>query len=71
MQRNIEYRVEVTTPVVEKRYRDLLIEMLELQLTDNVKARILDSKMRNSFCPKEDDAEPVRSQEKMYNLVKG
>jgi hypothetical protein len=29
------------------------------------------NKMRNSFCPKEDDAEPVRSQEKMYNLVKG
>lgn len=71
MQRNIEYRVEVTTPVVEKRYRDLLIEMLELQLKENVKARILDSKMRNTFRVDAENVEAIRSQEKLFSLVKG
>lgn len=45
--------------------------MLELQLKENVKARILDSKMRNTFRVDAENVEAIRSQEKLFSLVKG
>ncbi|MCC7297860.1 MAG: polyphosphate kinase 1 [Bacteroidia bacterium] len=69
MQRNIEYRVEVITPVFDKNQKLQLIEMLETQLKDNVKARILDSEMNNHFVKHNTD-EAVRTQDEFYHLIK-
>lgn len=71
MQRNIEYRVEVTTPILDPGHKEFLISMLELQLKDNVKARILDSNMRNQFVSQEDNSDmQIRSQEAMNELFR-
>lgn len=70
MQRNIEYRVEVVTPILDKQHRRVLHELLEIQLMDNVKARILDSEMQNNFVLPEKNALKVRCQEAFYELFK-
>lgn len=69
MSRNIEYRVEVTTPIMDKSHIDLLKQMLETQLKDNVKARILEANMNNDFVRKDKNAAPVRCQEEFYKLI--
>lgn len=48
MHRNLSRRVEVAFPVFDPRVRRELRELLDLQLADTVKARILDSGMTNA-----------------------
>lgn len=69
MSRNIEYRVEVTTPILDKTHIALLKQMLETQLKDNVKARVLEANMNNEFVPKTKNAAPIRCQEEFYKLI--
>ena len=47
MARNLDHRVEVAIPVSAMALRDQLIEMIELQLSDNVKARLLNGAQDN------------------------
>lgn len=67
MQRNLQYRVEVTTPVADKALRQQLIQMLETQLADNIKARLLDEQMSNTRL-RPDGQKPFRAQEELYHL---
>ena len=43
MTRNIDRRVEIATPVLDKEIRETIHRMLELMLRDNVKGRVLES----------------------------
>ena len=66
--RNLDRRVEVTTPIYDSEIQDNMREFLELQLKDNVKARVVDEKGKNKYVPKK--GKKVRSQIEQYNYFK-
>jgi polyphosphate kinase len=68
MDRNLNHRIEVTALVEDKGIAAQLLQILELQLADNVKARVLDGKMHNHFAHSE--KKPLRSQEEIYKLLR-
>jgi polyphosphate kinase len=67
MVRNLDHRVEATCPVLDERITRELKEILDIQLTDNVKARWLDNELQNDYV--RDDREKVRSQIEIYNYL--
>ena len=69
MTRNLDYRIEAATPILQKNLKKELKDILEIQLSDNVKARILDKNIRNEYV-KTDNGTPVRSQIEIYNYLK-
>ena len=69
MTRNLDYRIEAATPLLQKNLKKELKELLEIQLQDNVKARILDKNMRNEYV-ESDKNKKIRSQIEIYNYLK-
>jgi polyphosphate kinase len=67
MMRNLEHRIEATCPVTDNKLKKELIDILNIQLSDNVKARILDNELRNMYVQSSDSR--VRSQEEIYNYL--
>jgi polyphosphate kinase 1 len=49
MVRNLDHRVEVTCPVIEEELKEELKEILNIQLKDNVKARLLNNDLSNEY----------------------
>jgi polyphosphate kinase len=68
MQRNFDRRVEIAFPVLDPVLQDRLKEILETQLTDNVKAWWMQSEGRY-VRGTTNGAAPLRSQERLYELV--
>jgi polyphosphate kinase len=68
MVRNLDHRVEAACPVTDKDLKKELLDILDIQLSDNVKARLLDSKLRNRYVSNE-DAEKLKSQVAIYNYL--
>jgi polyphosphate kinase len=64
MSRNFNARIEVASPVYDADIRKELKCIIETQLQDNVKARILDCKQDNRH--KRNDREPLSSQNFLY-----
>jgi polyphosphate kinase len=52
MQRNLDRRIEVTTPVYDVELKQELADFINIQLKDNTKARIFDEKMSNKYVEK-------------------
>ena len=68
MVRNLDHRVEATCPVLDESIRQELKEILDIQLSDNVKARWLDNELLNKY--KRDHSEKkIRSQIEIYNYL--
>jgi len=67
MARNLDYRIEVITPILDKKIQKTLSNIMELQWSDNVKARIYNKEQNNFF--KTDDNLPIRSQYEVYKLL--
>jgi polyphosphate kinase len=67
MARNLDYRIEVITPILDKKIQKTLSNIMELQWSDNVKARIYNKEQNNFF--KTDDKLPIRSQYEVYKLL--
>ncbi|MDI1232834.1 MAG: polyphosphate kinase 1 [bacterium] len=68
MTRNLENRIEICFPVMDPRVKAELDKLLEIQLSDNAKARIINQYLTNDYAPK---AIPrIRSQEEFYNYLK-
>ena len=68
MVRNLDHRVEVTCPVFNEDLKEELIHILNIQLSDNVKARILDNDLSNKYV-ETDPEKTVRSQIETYNYL--
>jgi len=68
MLRNIDHRIEAACPIYNKEIQQELKDILEIQLSDNVKARILDNKLSNCYV-QNDGTESVRSQIEIYNYL--
>lgn len=60
MVRNLDNRIEVTTPVFDPDLKKIILDILTLQLKDNVKARYLTGKYQSDY--KHNDDPPFRSQ---------
>lgn len=68
MTRNLDYRIEAAAKITDKNLKKELKDILDIQLKDNVKARILDKKLSNEYIynPKEE----CRSQIETYRYLK-
>lgn len=69
MQRNFDHRIEVTTPVFDPAIQQELWDMIQIQINDNCKARLLNLDRINSYKQTE-DVPKVRSQFKTYAYFK-
>lgn len=68
MVRNIDHRVEAACPVLEKGIQKEIIDIINIQLSDNIKARILDNDLSNEYVNPRNKAK-VRSQVETYNYL--
>lgn len=69
MSRNLDRRIEVLTPIYDSEIYEELNAILNLQLKDNVKARIHTPKENNPMVKREEGAAIIRSQEAIYNYL--
>lgn len=67
MSRNLDRRVEVCTPILDKRIQKLLREVFAIQWADNVKARDLADQMHNPYVQHSSDEPAHRSQTELYD----
>lgn len=68
MTRNLDYRIEAAAKITQKNLKKEIKDQLEIQLNDNVKARILDKKLRNEYVSLGKVA--IRSQVEIYHYLK-
>ncbi|WP_405382345.1 polyphosphate kinase 1 [Maribacter sp. LLG6340-A2] len=70
MTRNLDRRIEVLTPILDKDIFNELKHILTLQLNDNQKARILDIENSNTKIVAKGNQEEIRSQYAIYDYLK-
>ncbi len=70
MARNLDSRIEVSCPIYSKKIQKELRDMLEIQWTDNVKARVVDEMQKNQHKTPGHDQKPVRAQTAIYDYLK-
>jgi polyphosphate kinase len=68
MVRNLDHRIEAACPIYDKNIQKELKDIMEIQLSDNVKARILDNELSNRYV-QADGTKKVRSQIRIYNYL--
>lgn len=68
MLRNLDMRIEVAIPILDTSIRKEIKSILELQLNDNTKARILNKENNNAY--KLNELPALRSQYETYKLLK-
>lgn len=68
MVRNFDNRIEIATPVLDPGIKEQLKSCLQIQMADNVKARIIGPGKANQY--KHTDGPAIRSQEEIYNYLK-
>lgn len=68
MVRNLDHRIEATCPIKDSSIKKILIDLFNIQLSDNVKARILDNNLSNAYVEANGD-DRVRSQVEVYNYL--
>ncbi|WP_421152623.1 polyphosphate kinase 1 [Aeromonas dhakensis] len=69
MSRNIDGRIEVGTPIYDERLKQRILDILELQLGDTCKARVIDADQQNEYV-KRGNRRKVRSQVAIYDYLK-
>ena len=68
MVRNLDHRLEAAIPIIDKDIRKELKDIIHIQLSDNVKARVLDKELSNDYVP-QNDKKKVRSQIETYHYL--
>lgn len=69
MKRNLYNRIETACPVLDLALRREIIDILEIQLRDNIKACRIDSSLNNIYKHNSDE-KPVRAQAAIYRYLK-
>jgi len=69
MSRNLDNRVEISCPIENQIWQDELSHIMNIQLRENQKARILDSALSNQYVDKEDGDVECRSQILIYQYL--
>ncbi len=70
MARNLDRRVEVLTPIMEKKIAHILQQVFDIQWSDNVKARDLADQEGNSYANRIERVADIRSQTALYDFYK-
>lgn len=70
MTRNLDRRIEVIAPIYDPDIAKEFKEILDIQLRDNIKARVQDEAESNRFVEKDPEEKPIRSQYEIYNYLK-
>lgn len=66
MPRNLDNRVEVVTPVYDPEVKEEMKRIVDFGLRDTLQARIVDGEGKNLFKQPDEDGQPFRSQEALY-----
>ncbi len=69
MVRNLDHRVEAACPIYDPLIQQELIDILNIQLAENVKARILDNEQTNAYVARHEHEPEVRSQVAIYEYL--
>lgn len=69
MTRNLSWRIEAIFPIFDPDIRQQILEMVDIQLRDNTKARIIDPEMKNEYRQDENDI-LIQSQIETYFYFK-
>ncbi|MBV6654717.1 MAG: polyphosphate kinase 1 [Mameliella sp.] len=69
MSRNLSYRVETAFPIYAEHVRQQIKDFITIQMSDNVKARVVDASSSNQYC-KDDSDLAIRSQMETYYYIK-
>lgn len=69
MTRNIDHRIEVGCPILDKTVRKLIKDQLDIQWRDNTKARVLDPEQSNQYVTR-GNRKKIRSQMAIYDYLK-
>ncbi|WP_121665318.1 polyphosphate kinase 1 [Mesonia aquimarina] len=70
MNRNLDRRIEVLAPVYDPEIAQEFKDILNIQLQDNVKARVQDHKEKNKYVKQKKNQEKIRSQYEIYSYLK-
>ncbi len=71
MTRNLDYRVEVVTPILDKSIAKEIRQIMDIQWSDNVKARVFDKKQINEYKVKNSKKDKaIRSQDEIFDYFK-
>ena len=68
MVRNIDHRIEAACPILEKEMQQEIKDLLNIQLSDNIKARVLDNDLSNQYINPR-NTKKIRSQVEIYNYL--
>ena len=69
MTRNIDYRIEVAVAILDPHIRQRILDIIAIQLSDTVKARIVDKELSNHYVQR-GNRRKVRSQLAIYDYIK-
>ncbi len=69
MTRNMDNRIEVGCPIFDERLRKQIIEIIEIQLKDTLKARVIDANQTNRYV-RRGNRKKLRSQVEIYSYLK-
>jgi polyphosphate kinase len=70
MNRNLSARVETTFPIYDPSLQQIVREVIDIQLKDNVKARIIDESLSNNYRSDEEADVSIRAQVETYFYFK-
>ncbi|WP_432412733.1 polyphosphate kinase 1 [Rasiella sp. SM2506] len=68
MKRNLSHRIEVVTPIFDEDHKKTIQDLIELQLQDTIKARVVDGKQANKYIT--NDHKKIQSQLATYEYFK-
>ncbi len=68
MKRNLDHRIEVITPVLDRDIQHTIKKLLEFQLQDNVKARVIEALQENNYVS--NNQQPMQAQLATYEFFK-
>ena len=69
MGRNLDRRIEVSAPILDEKIKKLLRNIIDIQLKDNVKARILDKNLQNKYKPQIQGEKLIKSQWEVHQYL--
>lgn len=69
MTRNLDYRIEVSCPINDKKLQKEIRDILEIQWSDNTKARVMDKEQKNEHRSTKSKTK-IRAQESIYDYLK-
>jgi len=68
MRRNLNRRIETAFPILDPDLKQQVVDILQIQLNDNVKACLLDKDLHNNF-KHNDNPEKIRAQVEIYRYL--